>query len=106
MRKLEKFGEVEILRGHRIVRTTNLIEASIYLSLGCYMYSYHIENRRVEYQITGDDVEGARRSIESKTATIGIRNFINSLNHIIEMEKSLTKDLEDDNEDEEQGGRQ
>lgn len=93
MNKLENLGRVEKLRGHDIIRTSNLIEASIYLSLDCYIYSYHVEEDKVEYQITGEALEKARMRIVNKITAIGIARFIDSFNYMIEFEASLMKNI-------------
>ena len=84
--------------GKHFIRTSHLVEASLYYAFDCFTYSYNIRGyeksvRGVEFVISGDDIMCAYETVMNKNGEVKIRNFINWYNYMVDFEKEILKDF-------------
>lgn len=91
MKKLETFGTLEMVNGRLKVRSNHILEASIYLTLNGYIYSYHFNNDSIEYIIAGDDIERLKEKVNYRSEKVNIRKLISEFNYLADFENSLLK---------------
>ena len=89
MRKFENFANLEKINGKLKAKSNHVLEASIYLTLNGYIYSYHINNDSIEYIIGASDIEKMNAKVSSRGESVNIRKLISMFNYLVDLENSL-----------------
>jgi hypothetical protein len=89
MRKFENFGTLEKINGRLKAKSNHILEASIYLSLNGYIYSYHLNNESIEYIIAGENIERIKGKVTGRGEKVNIRKLISMFNYLVDFENSL-----------------
>ena len=91
MKKIETFGSLEKINGRLKVKTTHILEATLYMIFNCYIYSYQINEGSIEYILAGDDIEDKRIMLKDREGEIKIKGLIEKFNYLADFENSLFK---------------